>query len=74
MYGQLEALIPFYILKKKQTTYLALKLLAAMNISSIYDNRSLQKIGQLKEMPRKSKYSSAIRKNIRNYNRYLEKR
>ena len=64
MYGQLET-DPWHLLKMKQTTFLAMKLLAALNIKSTYDNRTLQKIGQLKEMPRKSRYSSSIRKNIR---------
>ena len=64
MYGQLET-DPWHLLKMKQTAFLAMKLLAALNIRSIYDNRTLQKIGQLKEMPRKSRYSSAIRKNIK---------
>lgn len=64
IYGQLET-DSCHMLKMKQATYLAVKLLSALNIKSIYENRSLQKIGQLKEMPRKSRYSSTIRKNIR---------
>ncbi|MBE9518359.1 MAG: glycosyltransferase family 1 protein [Bacteroidetes bacterium] len=64
MYGQLET-DPWHLLKMKQTAYLAIKLLTALNIRSVYDNRTLQKIGQLKEIPRKTRHSSSIRKNIR---------
>jgi spore maturation protein CgeB len=65
IYGQLET-DPLLLLKMKQATYLGVKFLSALHIKSILENRSLQKIGQLKEMPRKSRYSSAIRKSIKN--------
>jgi spore maturation protein CgeB len=66
IYGQLEA-DPFYTLKMKQAAYLTVKLLSALNIKRIYENSSLQKIGQLKEIPRKNRYASSITKSIRNY-------
>jgi len=65
IYGQLEV-DPFLTLKMKQTAYLAVKMLSALNIKSIYENSSLQKIGQLTEMPRRSRYASSILKNINN--------
>jgi spore maturation protein CgeB len=65
IFGQLEA-DPFHTLKMKQAAYLTVKVLSALNIKSIYENSSLQKIGQLEEMPRKNKYSSSIQKSIRN--------
>lgn len=63
VYGQLES-DSYPILKMKQATYQAVKMLSAMNFKRIYENRALQKIGQLTEMPRKSSYSSIIKKNI----------
>lgn len=63
--GELET-DPFHTLKMKQAAYLTVKLLSALNIKGIYENRSLQKIGQLEEMPRKNKYSSSIQKSIKN--------
>jgi len=63
IYGQLES-DPFFTLKMKQAAYLAVRLLSALKIKSIYENSSIQKIGQLDELPRKSRYASSIRKNI----------
>lgn len=65
IYGQLEV-DPFLTLKMKQSAYLVVKALSALNIKSIYENSSLQKIGQLNEMPRKSRYASSILKTINN--------
>ncbi len=64
IYGQLET-DSCTMVKIKQATYLTVKLLSALNIKSIYENESLQKIGLLTELPRRSKYSSSIRKSIR---------
>ena len=65
IYGQLE-MDTGYLLRAKQAAYLMVKLLAAMQVKSNYSNKSLQKIGQLTEFPRKSSYSHSIRKNIIN--------
>lgn len=64
IYGQLES-DPFCTLKMKQAAYLAVRLLSALNIKGIYRNSSIQKVGQLNEMPRKSRYASSLRKNIK---------
>jgi len=65
IYGQLEQ-DPWHLLKMKQAAYLGVKLLSALNIKSILENQTLQKTGQLTEMPRGSNYSSILRKNCRN--------
>jgi spore maturation protein CgeB len=63
IYGQLES-DPFFTLKAKQAAYLAVKLLSALNMKRIYEYKSLQKIGQLNEMPRRVRYASSIKKSI----------
>jgi hypothetical protein len=65
MYGHLEADTGIG-LRTKQAAYLLVKLLASMHVESLYQVKSFQKIGQLTEMPHKSKYSSIILKNFKN--------
>jgi len=65
IYGQLE-LDPWHILKLKQASYLGVKFLSSLKLNRFLENNALQKIGQLTEMPRGSRYSSVLRKNCRN--------
>ncbi len=65
MYGHLEADTGIR-LRTKQAAYLLVKLLDSVHIRSIYQIRSFQKIGQLTEMPHKSRYSSIILENFKN--------
>lgn len=65
IYGLLER-DPWHTLKMKQSAYLMLMLLQSLGLQNFRNHELLQKVAQLKEMPRRSKYSAAILKNIRN--------
>jgi spore maturation protein CgeB len=64
MYGQLETDTGLR-LRTKQAAYLLVRLLASLQVKSIYQFKPFHKIGLLKEMPHKSNYSSVIKKNFR---------
>ena len=64
IYGLLER-DAWHTLKMKQSAYLLLRLLQSLGLQNIRNHELLQKVAQLKEMPRRSKYSEEILKNIR---------
>ena len=64
IYGLLER-DSWHTLKMKQSAYLMFKWLQSLGFQNIRNHELLRKVAQLKEMPRKSRYSEAILKNIR---------
>jgi len=55
---------PWHILKVKQSAYLMVNLLNRLGVLNVPGTGSFQKIAQLKEMPRRSRYSAAIKNTI----------
>jgi spore maturation protein CgeB len=64
MYGMIEE-DPWHRLKIKQATWLFVKLAYDAGIRGFQKNRHLRKIAQLKEMPKRNRYPSIIRENLR---------
>jgi len=64
VYGLLER-DSWHTLKMKQSAYLLLKMLQSLGFQNIRNRALLQKVAQLKEMPRRSRYSEEILRNIR---------
>ena len=64
MYGLLER-DSWHTLKMKQSAYLMLKLLQSLGFRHIRNHEFLRKVAQLKEMPRRTRYSDEVLKNIR---------
>jgi spore maturation protein CgeB len=64
IYGIIEE-DPWYLLKIKQASYLFVRAMDSAGIKVFQNNRSVRKIAQLKEMPKKSRYSELIKENLR---------
>ena len=64
IYGAIEE-NPWYLLRMKQISYLLVNVSSGMGWKGLQKNRSVRKIAQLKEFPRKYRYSKLIRENIK---------
>lgn len=64
MYGVIEQ-DPWLLLKMKQASYLMVKSAEKLGLRGYLNNASLRKIAQLKDFPRRSRYSSLLKNSIR---------